>query len=276
MKTVLITGASSGLGRVTAEKLAGLGYNVFGTSRRSGQSVQGVTMLVMDVQDETSVTEAVQTVVKRTGRLDVLINNAGVLITGAAEETTLEQTKDLFETNFFGALRTINAVLPVMRQQGEGRIINVASMAGRIGVPGEAAYSASKFALVGYSEALRHEVAPFGIHVSLVEPGFFQTNMEHATVHAEKTLGDYKAIRSALETAIKHNFEKGSDPKEVATLVAQMIQTPKPRLHYLVGGGTRIAQLKNFMPEAMFETGLKRNFGLDKISSQSKVSKELA
>jgi NAD(P)-dependent dehydrogenase (short-subunit alcohol dehydrogenase family) len=268
MQTVLITGASSGFGRVTAELLAKLGYKVFGTSRRSGQTVQGAEMLVMDVQDETSVKDAVQLVVKQTGKLDVLINNAGIFLMGTAEETTEAQTRDLFETNFFGALRVMNAVLSIMRGQRSGRIINVASLAGRMGVPGEAAYAATKFALVGYSEALRHEVAPLGIHVSLIEPGFFKTNIEQAAIHPEKTIDDYKEIRSILETAIKRSFEKGRDAKEVANLVAEVIKTPKPALHYPIGNEANALQIKRFLPESLFEIGFKRGFGLDKVETK--------
>jgi NAD(P)-dependent dehydrogenase (short-subunit alcohol dehydrogenase family) len=276
MQTVLITGASSGFGRATAEKLAGLGYKVFGTSRRSGQSVPGAEMLVMDVQDETSVREAVQQVVKQTGRLDVLINNAGILITGMAEETTEAQTRDLFETNFFGALRVMNAVLPIMRKQRSGRIINVASIAGRMAVPGEASYAATKFALVGYSEALRHEVAPLGIHVSLIEPGFFKTNIEQAGISAEKTITDYTEVRATVETAIKRGFEKGRDAKEVASLIANVIKTPKPALHYPIGNEAGALNVKRFLPESLFETGFKRSFGLDKVTSVNNLVEETA
>ena len=278
MQTVLITGASSGFGRVTAEKLARLGYKVFGTSRRTGQNVAGAEMLVMDVQDETSVIDAVQKVAKQTGRLDALINNAGIFLMGTAEETTEAQTRDLFETNFFGALRVMNAVLPVMRGQRSGRIINVASLVGRMGIPGEAAYSASKFALVGYSEALRYELAPFGIHVSLIEPGFFKTNIEQVAIPAEKTIEDYRAVRSALETAIKQGFEKARDAGEVATLIAEVIKTPKPALHYPIGNEANALQLKRFLPESLFESGFKRGFGLDKVkpTAMTNLTKEIA
>jgi NAD(P)-dependent dehydrogenase (short-subunit alcohol dehydrogenase family) len=275
MQTVLITGASSGFGRATAEKLAQLGYKVFGTSRRSGQSVQGAEMLVMDVQDETSVREAVQRVVKQTGRLDVLINNAGILITGIAEETTEAQTRDLFETNFFGTLRVMNAALPVMRKQRSGRIINVASLAGRMAVPGEAPYAATKFALVGYSEALRHEVAPLGIHVSLIEPGFFKTNIEQAAISAGKNIADYQEIRTVVEATIKGSFEKGRDAKEVASLIAEVIKTPKPALHYPIGNEAGALNIKRFLPESLFEVGFKRSFGLDKMEP-SATRKETA
>jgi NAD(P)-dependent dehydrogenase (short-subunit alcohol dehydrogenase family) len=278
MQTVLITGASSGFGRATAEKLAQLGYKVFGTSRRSGQSVPGAEMLVMDVQDEASVNRTVKTVMEQTGRLDVLINNAGIFLMGAAEETTEAQTRDLFETNFFGALRVMNAVLPVMREQRSGRIINVASIAGRMAVPGEASYAATKFALVGYSEALRHEVAPLGIHVSLIEPGFFKTNIEGAAIPAEKNIADYKEIRATVEAAIKRGFEKGRDAREVAALIAEVIKTPKPALHYPIGNEAGALNVKRFLPESLFEVGFKRSFGLDKMepSATRNISKETA
>lgn len=265
MKTVLITGASSGIGRVTSERLAGLGYKVFGTSRRVDQKVPGVTMLVMDVQDETSVNAAIVKVMEQTGRLDALINNAGILLVNTVEETTLEQTRALLETNFIGAIRMVQAVLPIMRKQRSGRILNVASLGGRIGVPGEAIYSASKFALVGFSEALRHEIAPFGIHVSSVEPGFFKTNIDQAAIPALTSISDYQPIRSALEAAIKRSFEKAGDAKHVAELIATILKAPKPKLHYLVGKDTGVLQLKRFLPEFLFELALRRNFGLSKL-----------
>jgi NAD(P)-dependent dehydrogenase (short-subunit alcohol dehydrogenase family) len=269
MQTVLITGASSGFGRVTAELLAQLGYKVFGTSRRPGQSVPGAEMLVMDVQDKASVRQGVETILQQTGQIDVLVNNAGILVVGTGEETTIEQTRLLLETNFLGAIRVMQAVLPSMRKRRSGRIINVASLGGRLGTPGEAAYSASKFALVGYSEALRHEVAPLGIQVSLVEPGFFQTNMEQSASGPENPIADYAPIRAALESAIKHNFEKGGDAREVATVISQIIKAPNPKLHYPIGKDTVALQVKRFLPEALFEVGLKRSFGLDKVSRET-------
>jgi NAD(P)-dependent dehydrogenase (short-subunit alcohol dehydrogenase family) len=270
---ILITGASSGFGRVTAEMLAGLGYKVFGTSRRSGQTLPGVEMLVMDVQDEASVTRVVQTVLQQAGQLDVLINNAGIFVLGTAEETTIEQTRELLETNFIGAVRMMQAVLPIMRKQRSGRIINVTSLVGRMGIPGEAAYSASKFALVGYSEALRQELAPLGIHVSSVEPGFFKTNIEQAALPVERTIADYKEIRTALETAIKRGFEKAGDPEKVAALIVKIIKAPKPKLHYPIGKEANALQLKRFLPENLFESGFRRGFGLNKLVP-AKLAKE--
>jgi NAD(P)-dependent dehydrogenase (short-subunit alcohol dehydrogenase family) len=269
MKTVLITGASSGLGNSTAQKLAGRGYKVFGTSRRAGQRIQGVEMLQMDVQDEGSVRQGVDAILVQTGQIDVLVNNAGILIVGTGEETSVAQTQQLLETNFLGAIRVMQAVLPAMRKRRNGHIINVASLGGRLGVPGEAAYSASKFALVGYSEALRHEVAPLGIHVSVVEPGFFQTNMEQSAIGPANPIADYAPIRAALESAIKHNFENGGDPGVVAAAIAGIIKTSSPKLHYPVGKDTIALQVQRFMPEAMFEVGLKRSFGLHDLSRKT-------
>ena len=174
-KVALVTGASSGFGRLTAEHLLRDGYRVFGTSRRElPDTERGVEMLTLDVRSEESVRECVGRVLQTAGRIDLLVNNAGLLVTvGPDEEVSPEEAQLLFETNFFGVTRMTHAVLPSMRSRRSGRIVNVSSLAGLLAVPGQALYSATKFAVEGYSEALRQELMPYGITVSLVEPGFF-------------------------------------------------------------------------------------------------------
>ncbi|MFQ5457938.1 MAG: SDR family NAD(P)-dependent oxidoreductase, partial [Myxococcota bacterium] len=174
---VLVTGASSGFGAAISALLSSRGLRVFGTSRRAGAEGTGgaVTMLPLDVRSDASVTACVAGVLARAGRVDALVNNAGYTFASAAEEASLEEAKAQFETNFFGAARMMRAVLPIMRRQESGRIVNVTSLAGLLGVPFHAYYSASKFALEGFSEGLRQEVRSFGIHVSCVEPGDFKT-----------------------------------------------------------------------------------------------------
>ncbi|MCY1013953.1 SDR family NAD(P)-dependent oxidoreductase [Nannocystis pusilla] len=175
---VLITGASSGFGEAAARLLAARGpCRVFGTSRRAAghDTPGGVEMLPLDVRSDASVAACVDAVMQRAGRIDVLVNNAGYTLAGAVEETAIDEAKAQFDTNFFGMARMVRAVLPVMRAQGGGRIVNVSSLAGLVGVPFHAHYSASKFAVEGLSEGLRQEVRRFGIHVSLIEPGDFKT-----------------------------------------------------------------------------------------------------
>ena len=170
-KTAIVTGASSGIGRASAEALVQAGFTVFGTSRRGGgESAGGVTMLACDVTEDGSVAAMVSTVLSKTGRIDLLVNNAGIGMLGGAEESSVSQVQALFDVNLFGVVRTTNAVLPPMRRQGQGRIVNMGSILGLVPAPYSAHYSAVKHALEGYSESLDHEVRAFNIPVSVVEP----------------------------------------------------------------------------------------------------------
>ena len=177
-RVVLVTGASSGIGLACATHLAGRGYRVYGTSRRPGAGQAGsLAMLAADVTDDGSVEQAVATVLDREGRLDIVVNNAGMGIAGPVENTSIEQAKWQLEVNFFGAFRVCRAALPAMRKQGSGYIVNIGSIGGLIAIPYQAMYSASKFALEGMSEALRMEVRPFGVRVVIIEPGDHKTGI---------------------------------------------------------------------------------------------------
>ena len=204
-KIVLITGASSGIGKAVARRLAGGEYVVFGTSRDPSGSgeIPGVKLLPLDVRSDNSVSACVQAVLDQAGGLDVLINNAGYALTGAVEEASLEEAKEQFETNFFGIARMVKAVLPVMRRRGRGRIINISSLAGLAPMPYQGFYSASKHALEGYSEALRQEVKPFNIHVSLVEPGFIRTGLGR---EQPESRGRHRRLRSLARS--RHGFHR--------------------------------------------------------------------
>ncbi len=261
MKPVaLVTGASSGFGLATAERLAQAGFRVFGTSR-SARSIANLEMLEMDVCDVTSVNAAIQHIADTDGRLDVLINNAGLFVMGSAEETSIAQSQALMDTNILGPMRVIQAALPMMRLARSGRIINVASLVGVIAIPGEAAYSASKFALVGYSEALRLELSSFDIHVSVIEPGFYRTNIEQAAGIAELEIPAYDELRKHWLAYIRHGLQHGNDPQDVAELIVKVARTPQPRLHYVVGSDAkRFGMLKRFLPERLLEAGMKRTF----------------
>lgn len=173
-QVALITGASSGIGEATARIFVEAGFRVFGTSRHKHPNKGGVEMLQLDVRSDDSIEYCVAEALRRAGRIDVLVNNAGILLEGFfAEETAMEDARTVFETNFFGVARMTHAVLPGMRSRRQGRIINVGSLAAWVGEPGEAFYSASKHALAGYTESLRHEVWPLGIHVSPGRAGSF-------------------------------------------------------------------------------------------------------
>jgi NAD(P)-dependent dehydrogenase (short-subunit alcohol dehydrogenase family) len=262
---VLITGASSGIGQATARLFAEEGFRVFGTSRQKHPDEDGIEMLELDVRSDDSVERCVAEALARAGRIDVLVNNAGVEHVGMAEETTLEDARVVFETNFFGVVRMTNAVLPGMRERKQGRIINVGSLAAWVGEPGEAFYSASKHALAGYTEALRHEVWPLGIHVSLVEPGAFKTNLIQAESMPEGTITDYDAVRRAARHTLHEALRQGDDPHKVARLILKVARARSPRLRYWAGSEALwIPYLKVLLPQRLFDYLLRRGFGLRK------------
>jgi NAD(P)-dependent dehydrogenase (short-subunit alcohol dehydrogenase family) len=262
---VLITGASSGLGRATAELLAANGYRVFGTSRTS-QADQRLpySMLQLDVHSDAAAQACVQEVLAQAGHIDVLINNAGFALIGASEETALDQVKDIFETNFFGAVRMVNAVLPAMRRASSGTIINISSMAGLLASPFIGFYCASKHALEGYSEGLRYEVKPFGIRVALVEPGFFQSGFAAATQEAAQPVGAYAAMRERANGFYARLNAAGNEPQRVAQLILRILRQPRPRLRYLIGLDARLFALsKRAAPMSLLEAQARLVFRLD-------------
>jgi NAD(P)-dependent dehydrogenase (short-subunit alcohol dehydrogenase family) len=266
-RVVLITGASSGVGQSTARLLSQRNYTVFGTSRSpaSAEGIPGVEMLSLDVCSDGSVRACVEAVLSRSGHLDVLINNAGYELAGALEELTAEEAKAQFETNFFGVVRMVNAILPFMRRQKSGQIINVSSLSGLSSIPFLGIYSASKFALEGYTEALRHEVKPFNIHVSMTEAGFLKTPMmNNRQVGANRTT-DYDPWRQRALHAIRAQEDRGPGPEVVAKALLGIVSSNTPRLRYLIGQQARsVARLKQFLPAGMYEQGVRRTFSLDK------------
>jgi NAD(P)-dependent dehydrogenase (short-subunit alcohol dehydrogenase family) len=266
-RVVLITGASSGVGQSTARLLSQRGDKVFGTSRNpaSAERIAGVEMLSLDVRADESVRACVDDVVNRGGRLDVLINNAGYELAGALEELSLEEDRAQFETNFFGVVRMVNAVLPLMRRQKRGHIINVSSLVGLSAVPFMGIYSASKFALEGYTEALRHEVKPFNIHVSLTEAGFLRTPMMSNRQVGARRMTEYDPWRQRALEAIRASEEKAPGPELVANTLLETTSGETPRLRYLIGRQAKsVARLRRFLPAGMFEQGVRRTFSLDR------------
>lgn len=271
-RVVLITGASSGIGRACAAHLGRKGYRVYGTSRRAAPSGEAptddrpFTLIPMDVTDDVSVEWGVRLILEREGRLDVVVNNAGMGYAGSVEDTSIEEAKEQLETNFFGALRVCRVVLPHMREHGGGYIVNISSIGGLVGIPFQALYSASKFAIEGLTEALRLEVKPYNIRVSLIEPGDCCTNF---TANRRKTLacqnGSVYDERAAAALAVMEKDEQcGTPPERVAHLLERIITHPAPRLRYQVGPlPERVAiLLKRFVPSALFEWGLRQYYKL--------------
>jgi NAD(P)-dependent dehydrogenase (short-subunit alcohol dehydrogenase family) len=233
---VLVTGASSGLGAATAAHLAGLGHRVYAASRRGTvDPASGAVPLTMDVDDEASIGAAVDALWRQEGRIDVVVNCAGFGVAGPVEETPVAAAQAQFNTNVFGVLRVCQRVLPLMRGQRAGLIVNVSSIAGEFSMPFQGFYSATKFAIEGLSEALRAEVRPFGIHVVLVQPGDFRTAF-NAARHMVTADGSPYAARSrhALETAAEDE-RSGADPRQFARLIERIAATRRPRLRYVVG-----------------------------------------
>lgn len=251
-KVVLITGASSGIGQATAQLLEDKGFTVFGTSRKPDTNVHPYQMLPLDVRSDTSVQTAVQSILDQTGRLDVLINNAGYGQFGAIEENNIADMQVQFDTNVFGLMRVTNAVLPIMRRQAGGRIINVSSVLGHVALAYAGLYASSKFAVEGISEALRQEVLPFNIHVSMVEPSWVKSDF-HFTAPAHP-IADYASARQATLQRVNSRVAIGTRPDEVAQTILQVVTSPRPRLHYLVGGQAQlVTAFKRLLPEPLFE-----------------------
>jgi len=263
---VLITGASSGFGEAAARLLASRGLTVFGTSRRAGDGAtgDGFALVRLDVRSDASVAACVEEVIRRAGRIDVLVNNAGYTLAGAMEETSLEEAKAQFETNYFGMSRMIRAVLPIMRAQGSGRIVNVSSLAGLLGVPFHAHYSASKFAIEGLSEGLRQEVRRFGVHVSLIEPGDFKTGTTAACERAARGLAEYAAARDRAIEIMAQSEQSGADPLLFAKLLVRILESPRPRLRYRLGNDAKwVPRARKLMPEPLFEWGLREFYKMN-------------
>jgi len=264
-KVALVTGVSSGIGEATARVLARDGYRVFGTVRSpDGVASDGVELVSLDVREEASITAAVASILSRAGRIDALVNNAGVNILGAIEETNTAQAQALFDVNFFGAVRVTRAVLPTMRAQRAGRVVFVSSVTGFIPAPFMGFYAASKHAIEGYSESLDHEVRTLGIRALLVEPTFTRTRIDKNSGVAASPIGDYSGARERVVAGIVRNTERGGDPALVAAAVAQALSDRKPKLRYPVGKGAgTLAKVRSFMPAAVFDSSLRKEFQLD-------------
>lgn len=252
----LVTGASSGIGEAAAIAFVEAGYDVVGTSRNSAgtASLVGVTLLDLDVGSDDSVSALVDDVIGRFGRIDVLVNNAGIGAGGAAEESSVEQARRVFDVNFFGLIRMTKAVLPHMRAQGKGRIINVSSVLGFVPVPFGALYAASKHAVEGYSESVDHEVRQHGVRVLLVEPGFTKTSFDANIVPPAVSLAAYADDRRSAEAVLAESMVSGDEPSVVAATIVRAATDAKPKLRYPAGRQAKqLTLLRRIVPTRTFD-----------------------
>jgi NAD(P)-dependent dehydrogenase (short-subunit alcohol dehydrogenase family) len=261
-RVALVTGASAGIGEAAARALVGAGFTVYGTSRRAaaGEKRGEVVLLPLDVTDDESVASAVREVLDRSGRIDILVNNAGVGVAGAAEESSTEQARALFETNLFGSIRMTRAVLPHMREQGGGRIINVSSVLGFMPAPFMALYAASKHAIEGYSESLDHEVREQGVRVLLVEPAYTKTSFDTNAVAVDEPLQLYARRREAIDVLIAAAVKGGDEPSVVGEAIVAAATDRRPKLRYPAGPlARRVSKLRRYAPSTVFDKQIRKN-----------------
>jgi NAD(P)-dependent dehydrogenase (short-subunit alcohol dehydrogenase family) len=271
---VLITGCSSGIGRATAERLASKGWTVYATARKvadiAGLEQHGCRLLPLDVTDEGSMRRAVEEVERSEGAVGVLVNNAGYSQSGAVESAPMEKVRRQFETNVFGLVRMCQLVLPGMRRQGYGRIVNLSSMGGKLTFPGGGYYHATKHAVEALSDALRFEVAGFGVGVVLIEPGLIRTGYAEAAVGSmggSETDGPYAAFEAAVVRATHESYERGllarlgGGPETVAAVIERAISAEKPRARYPVTPSARVMMtLRRLMPDRAWDALLRSSF----------------
>lgn len=264
-QVAFVTGASAGIGQATALALSKVGYRVFGTSRKAdnGGIVDGIEMVRCDVTSDESVAAAIAHLQAKAGTIDLLINNAGAGILAAAEESSIEQLHRLFDTNFYGTVRMVNAVLPIMRRQGSGRIINMSSILGLIPAPFSAYYAATKHAIEGYSESLDHEVRGFGVRIALVEPGYTRSSFEQSMAAPDQPLSVYDAARANASQMIADNMKTADTSESVAETIVRAASAKHPYARYTSGKGVgRLALLRRWVPAPAFDKSLRRQMRL--------------
>jgi NAD(P)-dependent dehydrogenase (short-subunit alcohol dehydrogenase family) len=261
----LVTGASSGIGEATAQRLATTGYKVYGTSRRVRAGQRPFAMLALDVTSDASVAAAVSELMRLEGRIDLLVNNAGFGVAPAgAEESSLDQARAIFDTNFFGIVRMTRAVVPYMRRQGSGRIINIGSVLGLVPQPYGALYAASKHAVEGYSESLDHELRTRGIRVSVIEPAYTKTQFDANFLEPDAKLDEYREIRLALGETLTKVMANADEPSVVADVVLKAASAAQPKLRYTAGAvAARVRLLRRFAPAGLLDAGIRKGLSLD-------------
>lgn len=268
-KIAIVTGASSGIGEATAARLATAGYKVYGTSRRGAKSgQQSFEMLPLDVTSDDSVMALVDDVMRRNDRIDLLVNNAGFGVAPAgAEESSLEQARSIFDTNFFGLVRMSRAVVPPMRAQGSGRIINIGSVLGFLPMPYMALYSATKHAVAGYSESLDHELRTSGIRVTVIEPAYTKTSFDANALQPDSKRDEHREIREALASKMAALVASGDDPTVVADVVLKAASAARPQLRYTAGVlAGRLRLLRRFAPSGVVDAGIRKDLRLDALT----------
>lgn len=268
-RVILVTGVSSGIGRCVAEHLGTNGQIVYGASRSKVESPH-FRWIEMDITSEESVNEVIEQLIAEQGRLDVLINNAGNGIAGSIEETDIDDARAQFETNFFGTVRVTQAALTKMRAQHSGLILNISSLAGKISLPFQAFYSSSKFALEGFADALRHEVAPFNIRVVNILPGDFATNFtanRQVSPRSTNPQSPYSEQFSSMMQRVEFDELNGANPILIAKLAQKVISQRNPKGRYVTGSFAQKSSLilKSVLPEKMFEHTLRAYYGLKKF-----------
>jgi len=275
-KVALVTGSSSGIGFETSLMLARAGFNTYASMRNLEKSKNlteiakkeklPLQVVQLDVNNDGSVKDAIVKILKADQRIDVLINNAGYGLFGSVEDTSIEEIKAQFETNFFGVVRVTQQVLPLMRRQNSGTIVNVSSVGGRIGLPALSAYHSTKFAVEGLSESIAFELEPFGIRVVIIEPGVIRTNILNSSSSAKKAL-DPKSPYFSLSQKLNDNFksmmesELSSPPEEVAKVILQAVTSENPQLRYSVGDdAANLIHARKNMPDKEFRKMIMKNF----------------
>ena len=270
----VVTGSSSGIGFEIALMLARNGFQTYATMRnlakseniKSIASKENLPIYIeqLDVTDNKSVTNAIQAIVSKANGIDVLVNNAGYALTGAFEDLAIEEIKAQYETNLFGLIRTTQTVLPIMRKQKSGAIVNISSGAGRFGYPGGSAYVSTKFAVEGLSESMAYELEPFGIKVILIEPGVIKTNIANGMVIAEKSQNPnspYSQIMQKMSTSFEHMLENASSPDVVAKVILKAVTSENPSLRYLAGKDVEMwIDAKRNMSDDQFYKMIKQSF----------------
>lgn len=267
-KVAIVTGSSSGIGYATSLLLARNRFHTYATMRNTEKSadIQEIAnkeklplqVIQLDVNDDASIRNSIKRIERENERIDVLINNAGYGLVGAFEDLSVEEIKSQFETNFFGVIRLTQQVLPIMRKQKSGIIVNVSSGAGRIGFPGMSAYVSSKFALEGLSESMSYELEPFGIKVVIIEPGVIRTNFKKNSLMSKKSLDNssispYSSIIQKIDSSISSIIEHATPPEEVANAIMLAITSNNLELRYLVGNDMiMMAETKKSMSDEDF------------------------
>jgi NAD(P)-dependent dehydrogenase (short-subunit alcohol dehydrogenase family) len=279
-KVAVITGCSSGIGFETSLILARNGFHTYATMHKlEGEPEEKITsisknenlplqVIQLDVNDDKSVVNAINRIVEEKGRIDVVINNAGYALVGALEETSMDEIKAQFETNFFGAIRVMQAVIPIMRKQRSGKIVNITSMGGRIAIPLDSIYHGTKFALEGLSESIQYELEPFGIKVILIEPGAVGSNFWKNLKMVAKTSdpnnnSPYRQIENSISEALKQMVHNTIPPSDVANVILQAVTSDNPELRYVVGkDAVMIIEARRDMSDREFQNLIKKQFNL--------------